>query len=611
MVPARDARWRTRLIVAVLLVAHLALAFGAVTTKSVTYDEVYHVTGGYLFDRHADFRVHTDNGVFPQRLHGLAPLLAGAQPPPMDDVYWRVSDSGVIAHHFFYGVGNDHWPWLLGARALNLLFSAGVCLLVFVGARHLAGERAGLIALGLAAFSPSLLAHGPLATTDAAAALLLPAAAVAFWRQLVAPSLGTTAGSVVLFGLACVSKYSAVLLLPAFLVLSLIHARDHHDPRALARSAGSAIAHGAGAVFIIWLCFGFRYAAAAPDLPAAEHLIRPWPWLLERLGWQAPFIETARSWRLLPEGFLFGYANTVVGAQARAAFLASEHSTTGWWQFFPLAFVWKSTPAELLGGVLAGVAAVRALWLRAWRAEWAPLLVFAALYGGAALTSHLNIGHRHLLPLYPVLFVAAAAVLARLPRLRLVAAAALVSSQALSAALAYPHYLAYFNRPSGGPELAWRKLVDSSLDWGQDLPALKTWLDTHRVGSDEPVFLSYFGSGDPGYYGIRATRLPFVNGFKIRHRRAELRPGIYALSATMLQLVYSPFARESAEHESVYRTLAARTASLTDDEWQVFDELRLARLCRTLRARAPDAHAGHSILIYRVNADELARAIGP
>lgn len=608
----RAPEGRLWLAVALLLVAHAALAFAAVRTKGITYDEVYHVTGGYLFDRFNEFRVHTDNGVLPQRLHGLAPLVAGASPPRMDDIYWRTSDAGVIAHHFFYGVGNDSDAWLLGARALNLLFSAGVCVLAFVWARALGGATAGLAACALAAFSPTLLAHGPLATTDAAAALLLPASAAAFWWQLERRGGRALAGSALLFALAGVTKYSALILLPVFVVLASVH---HF---AVARRDGAAwlgvvLAHAGAAWAMIWLCFGFRYAAFSPVLPEGETLIRPWPWLLERLGWQAGVIDFAREWRLLPEGFLYGYANTAVGAQGRAAFLAGAHSVTGWREFFPLAFLWKSSPAELLAFAAALLGAGVAFARRQLPLAWLPLGAFAAAYAAAALTSRLNIGQRHLLPLYPLVFIAGAVAVTRLTRGVWLAAGALVLAQVAAATATFPHYLAYFNPLAGGPQRGWRLLVDSSLDWGQDLPALAAWLAENNRGPQAAhVHLAYFGSGDPRLHGIRATALPGVNSFKIVPPRAGFAPGLYCISATILQQVYGPAAGPwTLERELDLRELRSRApGDLNPADAQRLDALKLARLCQKLRGREPDAHAGHSILIYRVDAAELAAALG-
>ena len=87
----------------------------------------------------------------------------------------------------------------------------------------------------------------------------------------------------------------------------------------------------------------------------------------------------------------------------------------------------------------------------------------------------------------------------------------LVAWHAAAALWIAPHYLAYFNPVGGGPDNGWHHLVDSSLDWGQDLPGLKRWLDRQQTKS--PVFLSYFGTGDPAYYHIDAQRLPFANNF--------------------------------------------------------------------------------------------------
>src|SRR5439155_13724202 len=126
----------------------------------------------------------------------------------------------------------------------------------------------------------------------------------------------------------------------------------------------------------------------------------------------------------------------------------------------------------------------------------APLLVLLGVYWAAALVSHLNIGHRHLLPIYPPLFILAGGAL---PRLR-VPLAALAVAEGL---LAWPHYLAYFNPIAGGARNGYRHLVDSSLDWGQDLPGLQR---------HHPAYLAYFGTGSPRYYGIVASLLPSFIG---------------------------------------------------------------------------------------------------
>jgi len=630
--------------VAVILLLHAAVALWAAAQESVTADEILYVTGGYYIDRYGDYRIQPENGVLPQRLHGLAALWTGATTPPLaGNEYWRTSSNLVNSYQFFYETGHDHVPMLQLARTLNTLFSLGAGLLVFLWARHLAGTAAGLVAVTLYAADPHVLAHAALATSDMAAVFLLFASASAFWWQLAAPGWRRTGLSALVFGLACVAKYSAVLLIPVFAVLLLWRIAGERDRLRdwLRRGAGLVALHVLGAVAVIWLCYGFRYSGFSPALPPADHYASAWSEVLPYIGWQGKVVALACQWRLLPEAFLYGYAWVVQSASARAAFLAGDYGIYGWTSFFPLAFAWKSTLALLVGLALALVALARR-WLarRALIAadlqRVAPLVVFLAVYAAFSLTSRLNIGHRHLLPIYPLLYIWVGAWVACVqapPGGRSGLIAALIAVQVMASANVAPHFLAFFNRLAGGPANGYRLLVDSSLDWGQDLPGLRDWL--HSPGGrrgDEPVFLSYFGSGEPKYYDIQATRLPFVNGFKFTRPWYEPRPGLYCIGATMLQQVYSGFGGHwTPALEQEYRQLAvlapafrdfltkpeARPALLQltsaqkwEENWRRYDGLRFARLCAKLRTREPDAMVGYSILVYRVNAAELDEALG-
>src|SRR5213079_3376473 len=139
---------------------------------------------------------------------------------------------------------------------------------------------------------------------------------------------------------------------------------------------------------------------------------------------------------------------------------------------------------------------------------WALVLVYATF----SLTSHLNIGHRHLLPIYPAIFIACGACTyffrSQSGKAVAVFAGAMLCWQIAESALLRPDYLAYFNQIAGGPKNGYKHLVDSSLDWGQDLPGLRNWLSQH---SDQfgigPLYLAYFGTALPQWYGIEARLL--------------------------------------------------------------------------------------------------------
>ncbi len=245
-------------------------------------------------------------------------------------------------------------------------------------------------------------------------------------------------------------------------------------------------------------------------------------------------VEAARSHRLLPEAWLYGFTDVYRRSQVRPAFLNGDFRLRGWPSFFPYTFLVK-TPLAAFGVMALALAAVdwrgrRADAARrsgAWRSlyETLPLWALFGVYWAAAVASHLNIGHRHLLPVYAPLFVLCG-IAARwfeegIPERRWPSRAAGAALAALLVLLAaegarfFPNYLAYFNGIVR-PRCAYRHLVDSSLDWGQDLPAVRAYVDRHPEGG--PFYLSYFGTASPDYYGIRAYRLFSVAGMDWQRR---------------------------------------------------------------------------------------------
>jgi hypothetical protein len=209
--------------------------------------------------------------------------------------------------------------------------------------------------------------------------------------------------------------------------------------------------------------------------------------------------------------------------------------------------------------------------------------------------------------------------------------------QVVEALRASPNFLAYFNQFVGGPEKGYQHLVDSSVDWGQDLPGLKQWLDDNGLqgANHPPVYLSYFGTAFPSYYHIDAQALPGFPDTWSRRRPPPLTGGVYCISVTMLQAVYVLDApgRWTAAYEQRYqdalfnlRLYDSTAANPKDREallkqtgeeywWKLFhliENLRFARLAAYLRTRTADANVGHSILIFRLTDEDVARAVsGP
>jgi hypothetical protein len=165
------------------------------------------------------------------------------------------------------------------------------------------------------------------------------------------------------------------------------------------------------------------------------------------------------------------------------------------------------------------------------------------IYFGNAMTTRMNVGLRHILPVYPFAFVALgvifAAVISRWRRVGGIVAVVLAVGLMSESLAAYPHYLAFFNIPSGGRSGGIRLLSDSNLDWGQDLKMLAHWQQTH---ADKKLYLNYFGSADPAFYRIYSTRMP--GGWLLDDTVSEVpQPAedcYIAISATNLQGIYYP-----------------------------------------------------------------------
>jgi hypothetical protein len=332
-------------------------------------------------------------------------------------------------------------------------------------------------------------------------------------------------------GAALCAKFSALVLLPALVVMAGIAlARREVKPRAL---AAALVAMTVIAFACIWAAYGFRYAASRD---AAFEAQIPWDRLRPEEPALAKAVDVARGAHLLPEGYLWGFVRFFRHQQARPSFLLGARSDDGFHAFFPVSFLVK-TPVALL--LLLAVAA----WLAARgerRRSDLYLAVPIVLYAAASLTRGINIGHRHLLPLYPFLFVAAGRVAAwaaeAWPRKGPAVLVGALAAWHLGAALwIHPHYLSYFNELVGGPARAYRILVDSSLDWGQDLKGLRPYMEAHGIPR---VKLSYFGTADPAYYGIASDQLPSYLPLPREVVRSFSPGDVLAVSATNLQGVY-------------------------------------------------------------------------
>ncbi len=267
-----------------------------------------------------------------------------------------------------------------------------------------------------------------------------------------------------------------------------------------------------------------------------------------RQNWQPPpgvrFVIFANAHHLLPQSYLAGMLRMAADSQAQPSFLCGKYSVTGWWYYFPLAILFKTPAATLIGLLAASAISIRKLRPLSSAGIWPVVAIAAppAIYLLVAMSSNVNVGIRHILPIYPFLFIflgiTAASCWNSAKRAGRLIVTLLTIALAAETAFAFPNYIPFFNLFAGGSRGGLRLLGESNIDWGQDLPALAAWQKRHP---DRPLYLLYWGSADPRYYGIHFINLPQSTAPADQTTPSPGRP-VYALSAVVLT---NPFVRES------------------------------------------------------------------
>jgi hypothetical protein len=508
-----------------LLLIMVVEIVSSVRGESLSWDEGDHIFAGYMSLKTHDYGLNPEHPPMVKMIAALPLLPLALRVPPFQGRSYKL-ESYFDGRELLYRNGprdGGLYPansLIFRARMSAMVFILLLAMLTFLAGREMFGTTAGLVAMTLLVFEPSLLAHGAFVTTDVASACMFLASIYSFYRWANAPSLSRLLVVGLACGLALAAKHSAILLLPMMLVLLAgevigrwILLRRSLSGTALLRRCGfhtvkllgGLAAISSLAVLILWAFYGFRYAARPAglhldsDMGSAVHVLNP----LVAQG-----ILFFAHHRLLPESYLFGLCDVIQVGNWCPTFILGKVFNHGVWYYFPVALAIKLT-LGLMGLLLMATAACISGRFRPWRQIFY-LTVPAAIYLGVAMNSTLNIGIRHILPVFPFLILLAAGgacALARKSRRWGYAAGVLVAAHCLSSLACFPNYLAYANEAWGGPSQTHRYLTDSNTDWGQQLIAVKAYVDRHNI---HECWFAYFVAPLilPNDYGIPCKLLP-------------------------------------------------------------------------------------------------------
>ncbi len=442
--------------------------------------------------------------------------------------------------HVIVAAGRRPFPWLLAV----LVVTMHLCV------RSLAGPVAGFLAAGLVALDPTFVAHAAYVHTDVGASLAFLLVSALCVRAAFGTALVRWLVLGLALGLALVTKFSTVLLVPIVAVsplFGLLRRRgDVGDPgpsRLVTRDriVGAVLALGIAAL-VVQGVYGVTLRHMSPELSEASirAYLKGRPSLPEEVERYASLARISP-----PLGTYLGGARGVALLSERgrgANYFRGEVSDRGFLLYFPAALLLKSTPSFLVLLVFAlalGVFRLREGGPLPGTAHAYAVLVTLGLSGVLLLVSMrsaFNIGARHVLPLWALRVFAGAAVfgrgLATRPRLRAAAAAVLVVSAGASLVSAGASPIAYFNGLVGGAAGGRTWFSDSNVDWGQDLYRLHLYLAER--GWEETTTIVAFGGVATNYYSRTARLLDPAK---------PLAPGRYAVSH-MMETLGVPFTRE-------------------------------------------------------------------
>ena len=469
------------------------------TVFSHTWDEPDHVAAGTEWLTEGTLHLDYSHPPVARAAAAIGPYLAngGAHHAP-----YAVDNAIALQWGQPYAVGlailhlDGHYDRNLALARLGVLpFFWIACLTVYLWARRYLREPVAALAVFFFTFLPPILAHAGLATTDMALTAFLGASFLMTFIWIGKPGLPQSLLLGVITGLAVLSKFSALPYLPVALAAAFIAhivakrpATNHlvSQPK-YAGPLGIAVLT---CMLVIWA--GYRFSFGAMGQPG---FVFPVP---------------------APELFA-GLRNLAAyNGRGHVSFLMGKHSLTGWWYFFPVVLAVK-TPLPFLALTLFGAITPARKNKGVWLA-----LSFSLGILLFAMTSHLNLGVRHVLPVYLGFSIVAAAGAERLLARSRWILGALMLWMAATSLLSHPDYLPYFNALAGDkPE---KFLVDSDLDWGQDLKRLAQRLK--EAGAPSVAFTPYLPAD------LKAMGFPPVSPGSA----TEPAPGWNAVSLSQLKL---------------------------------------------------------------------------
>lgn len=525
---------------AALLLLLATVQVATMSGETQTWDEGIEIASGYGYVRTGEYRIAIDHPPL-ARLIAIIPLLWLNPSMPSEEEFWKLPGDVERGQTLLYQnrVAADDIVFV--ARIPMVIATVLLAGVAAWWTRRSFGPAAGLLCAAMFVFDPNILAIGHYVKLDILVTLF-GFLSVAAWGEYLATSrfrwlLAAGLG----FGLAVMTKFAAMFLLPAYALLWLVDRWHRSQNLALWRGFVSSLAIIAIAAPIVVAAYGSEWRKLRPATRAyrAEHpeVRRLGDVFTPQVGVARDFVAVCQRLGCQDHSLLLGFGKFLEHASTgHQAYLLGEVRETGWWYYYPFAFLVKTPVATLCLVALAVVSAIWRWWnaplgfLRSLSLVWWLCTIPVVLFLVEVLMNHVDTGVRLLFPMYPFLFAGVAGIVAGGEwGLRKLFPPVMAALLLIESAAAYPHYTAYFNFAAGGPEAGPRYLLDSNIDWGQDLHHLRAYWEAQ---GRPKLCLEYFGTALPEYYGLSPAPVPRTG------QPWESADCLAALSVTLLYDLY-------------------------------------------------------------------------
>ncbi len=528
-------------------------------------DEVPHIGAAYSYLEKGDMRLNPEHPPLAKDLAGIPLSFLNLKQDAFNTAFWQTDINGQweFGRYLIFNSGNNADLIKHLARLPILLFFILSAILIFKWARRLYGGLGALIALILFSFSSTVIAHSRFVTTDMAALFGVLLATYFFINYLKGQTTKNLVITGLVFGVALLCKFSTVLLVPFFLLLALIY-----SPRARLKTIlFTLLIFVIGTVVVLWPVYYLNVRNLPPEKQQqeTEYILTS---VYQKITPPLALVVRASGEPLLRPLAHYGLGLLRVlhqNVEPHNVFFLGDVLFRGSHLYFPVVYFLKE-PLAWWGLVLL------ALLMLGWQLkkpskesfsrglnflkdhfEEFAMILWLVIYWATSINSSLNIGVRHLLPVYPFAILLVSGQVAKIvkkakenfnfkSKALIFTVFFLLSWYVVENIRVYPLYLTYFNQVAGGPSGGYRYVTDSNLDWGQDLIRFSDWVKKNNIPKIE---LDYFGWADQSYYlGSRFDWLwrgkyADAEDFKARNKS----DGWLAISVTYLQETQGPIER--------------------------------------------------------------------